>query len=239
MPGNDDLETALRTPTQGNMVGLAGGYDRYDDRDVTLIPRGRDDDGDGESSYGYGRIGGGLDGGGDAMSSMTEDIRQALTRSRFEPGVGAGNGTGQRSRASSSASSRYTSGSATPSRASSKSRPTTANASPRVGSGAIATTGDLGISLEQLSMRDKPRSSAEIRRDASIEDMHRDPPSPTVDPSSLVVLRRLGEGSGGAVELVKDPKTGRTMAKKVSKLGVINPYVPKRLNKWYRLNPSR
>jgi mitogen-activated protein kinase kinase len=36
-----------------------------------------------------------------------------------------------------------------------------------------------------------------------------------VDPDKLIRIKRLGEGAGGAVELVKDPGTGRTMAKKV------------------------
>jgi len=37
------------------------------------------------------------------------------------------------------------------------------------------------------------------------------------DPSGLVFLRRLGEGTGGSVDLVQDPRTGRVMAKKVCK----------------------
>jgi mitogen-activated protein kinase kinase len=37
----------------------------------------------------------------------------------------------------------------------------------------------------------------------------------TIDPRDLVRVRRIGEGTGGAVELVKNIKTGQTMARKV------------------------
>lgn len=40
--------------------------------------------------------------------------------------------------------------------------------------------------------------------------------SPIFDPGDLLTIRRLGEGTGGAVELVEDKRTGRVMAKKVS-----------------------
>jgi len=37
------------------------------------------------------------------------------------------------------------------------------------------------------------------------------------DPSELIQIRRLGEGTGGSVDLVQDPRNGRVMAKKVSR----------------------
>lgn len=43
-----------------------------------------------------------------------------------------------------------------------------------------------------------------------------EPTSPVFEPAELEHVRRLGEGTGGAVELVKDPRSGRIMAKKVS-----------------------
>lgn len=39
------------------------------------------------------------------------------------------------------------------------------------------------------------------------------------DPSGLIFLRRLGEGTGGSVDLVEDPRTGSVMAKKVCGAG--------------------
>jgi hypothetical protein len=66
--------------------------------------------------------------------------------------------------------------------------------------------------MDKLSLSDtaSPRGSREYASDSE------DPVSPAIDPEKLVVLKRLGEGSGGAVELVKDTRTGRIMAKKVS-----------------------
>lgn len=215
--GHQALEQELRTPTQGSYTpgfgGTGGGsYGGYGssyggdagDRDVTLLARGMDD-GDGESSYGYGRIGGGLNNGngGADMSSMTAEVRQALTRSRFDANNPGHARSQTRSRASSSASSAHTAGS--------RSRPTSSRGHGGEGSAGLAGFGEL--SMDRLSLHDAagtPRSSGEHSRD--------EPFSPTIDPEKLVVVKRLGEGSGGAVELVKDTRTGRIMAKKVSLL---------------------
>ena len=50
----------------------------------------------------------------------------------------------------------------------------------------------------------------------SVEDGYTSEEIEPFDPSGLVFLHRLGEGTGGSVDLVKDPRTGRIMAKKVS-----------------------
>ncbi len=56
------------------------------------------------------------------------------------------------------------------------------------------------------------------RRDSGGSGDDEEAGSPVFDPTELEHLRRLGEGTGGAVELVKDRRSGRIMAKKVSLL---------------------
>lgn len=150
------------------------------------------------------------------MSSMTADIRQALSRSRFDSyhssgSRGAGNGSGDHVNLILPASNGGNSGSS--SRASS----------------IRGGRGDCGIpDISQLGLGEKRRSvdldslgtgtagsgrSTPVR--GSLELDRREDEGPLLDPSRLVVVKRLGEGSGGAVELVKDPGTGRLLAKKV------------------------
>ncbi|KAI9633024.1 kinase-like domain-containing protein [Dioszegia hungarica] len=166
--GADGDEYGLNTPTATSAYSGFGS----EDRNPTLVPRNKDYDGDEESSYGCGRLNNGLgtQGGGDAMSSMTADIRQALSRSRFD-----------------------SFNSATSSRAG-------------------ILNGDRRGSIDVDSIGRGSGRSTPVRR--SMED-DRPELSPVFDPSKLVVVRRLGEGSGGAVELVRDPGTGRLLAKKV------------------------
>ncbi|WVR08200.1 hypothetical protein IAU60_005247 [Kwoniella sp. DSM 27419] len=216
---NDSLNSALKTPTP---------YAYGDDDNPTLQARGRDYD-DGESSYGFGRLGGGLNGGaGDqsnTMQSMTEDIRQALTRSRFDPSPASSFTPlpGSRSRAGSSASRSRAGSSAGPSRRGS-------NALEEM----LAIT-NLHISGSAQGSR---RSSLEVRRTGDTgsvsgtssrngsehghggsaggcEDDEEKKESPIFDPEDLIFVKRLGEGTGGAVELVQDRRSGRIMAKKV------------------------
>lgn len=196
-PADDDsLDSALRTPTAAGR----------EDRNPTLQARGADYDGEGESSYGYGRLGNGLSlGAGDQMSAMTEDIRQALSRtsSRFDGGSVSSPFGGIASTSSSRSRSRANS--------TAGSIASTQNGSRR---GSAAGIDDLsalrGLSLcegdEEVGRRDST-GSASGGEEAG---------SPTFDPAQLVTLKRLGEGTGGAVELVQDRKSGRIMAKKVS-----------------------
>lgn len=183
------------------------------------MPRNKDYDGDEESSYGYGRLNNGLgtQGGGDAMSSMTADIRQALSRSRFDSfnsatssragilngdvysGVGSAlvDRSGHASPSSSRASSRHRNG---------------AGRETGMPDMASMSLGERRGSIDVDSIGRGSGRSTPVRR--SMED-DRPELSPVFDPSKLVVVRRLGEGSGGAVELVRDPGTGRLLAKKV------------------------
>ena len=182
---NDDaLTSELKTP-----MALT------DDRDSTLQARGRDYDGEGESSYGYGLMGNGLGDGtdGSQMSLMTHDIRQALSKSRYEN--------------SSSKSSR--------SRANSE----TGSASTVSRRSSVSRSEDLPA-LQALSIYDSKtddRLCSSARGEQNQEGGEEDElPSPTFDPAGLEHIRRLGEGTGGAVELVMDSRSGRIMAKKVS-----------------------
>jgi mitogen-activated protein kinase kinase len=183
---DDDLNSALKTP-------LAA-----EDRNPTLIARGRDYD-EGESSYGYGRLNASMSTmNGVHMSAMTEDIRQALSRSRFEspnPSFAALPGT--RSRASSTA------GSVRGSRANSSRRSSNAG-----GAEDLLSLKGLNIGTPEWS-----GSLEDVRCNLNGGEQGM---SPTFDPTELVTIRRLGEGTGGAVEMVQDPRTGKIMAKKVS-----------------------
>ncbi|WVQ96131.1 hypothetical protein IAU59_003233 [Kwoniella sp. CBS 9459] len=209
----DSLCSALKTPTP---------YSMGEDLNPTLQARGKDYDGDGESSYGFGRLGNGLGEGneGNTISAMTEDIKLALTRSRFDPSPAPSFTPlpGSRSRASSIAGGRSRAGSST--------------SASRRGSNAVE---DL-LGLKQLDLSGSQaegsrRSSLEARsRGSGSESGHghggdygyvgvgeddEKKDSPVFDPEDLVFMKRLGEGTGGAVDLVQDRRTGRIMAKKV------------------------
>ncbi|GFZ50073.1 mitogen-activated protein kinase kinase [Saitozyma sp. JCM 24511] len=183
---DDYLNSALKTP-------LAG-----EDRNPTLIARGRDYDQGEESSYGYGRlnVASGV-GSNAALNAMTEDIRAAVSRGRFESPNPSFTPLPSRSRASSAA------GSIVGSRATSR---RSSNAS-----GAIED-----LSLNSLTLQ-TPEGRGSLDEDAGSVEFHSSGEglSPTFDPKGLITVRRLGEGTGGAVELVEDPRTGKLMAKKV------------------------
>lgn len=253
IPGyNADEEYALNTPTAASYSAFgrgAGGGGIGDsasrltmteeDRNPTLVPRGRDYDGDEESSYGYGRLNNGLGSErGDAMSSMTADIRQALSRSRFDSYGSGGssssvNGYGDRDE-------RRGTGSRSSSRASSTHRsivPGGSGSGSGPGSGTATPGRDAGLpDLNRLSLGDGDdrRQSGNLGAFSASGDSGRSTPvamfredgfgeegGGILEPEKLVVIRRLGEGSGGAVELVKDPKSGRLLAKKVSAKGLL------------------
>lgn len=209
-PLEDDY--SLSTPTASHSG---------EDRNPTLVPRGRDYDGDQESSYGYGRLNNGLgirngSEAGDAMSSMAADIRQALSRSRINASASGSvissntNGQGLVYPAGEAASGSQSSSRASSIRRQGRGRDT---GLPEIG----------GLSLE--GRRGSVTSLASSGRSTPVQGMPNEEgggkeESPIVkDPERLVVVRRLGEGSGGAVELVRDSDTGRLLAKKVS-LGV-------------------
>ncbi|KIR34588.1 STE/STE7/MKK protein kinase [Cryptococcus deuterogattii MMRL2647] len=211
----DALSSELKTPTPGRPPG--GGLNlslsslslaSSEDANPTLQARGRDYD-DGESSYGYGCVGNGLIGpGGDVISAMTEDIRQALSRNRFETGSDRG---GARSRAGSlmSESSQATAG-----RDRSNSASLYSSASRRESPSASLSGGSA-------------RQSLELPREA-VEELNEQKESPVFDPEELLMIKRLGEGTGGSVDLVQDRATGRIMAKKVI-TRTSNPMVHKQL----------
>ncbi|OCF37132.1 STE/STE7/MKK protein kinase [Kwoniella heveanensis CBS 569] len=191
----DSLGSALKTPTP---------YSMGEDMNPTLQARGRDYDGDGESSYGFGRLGNGLgeNNEGNTISAMTEDIKMALTRSRFDPSPASSFTPlpGSRSRASSIVGGRSRAGSSTSGsrRGTEGSKRGSWEARSR-GSGSESGHGHGSGAHGYVGVGD--------------EDEKKD--SPVFDPDDLVFMKRLGEGTGGAVELVQDRKTGRIMAKKV------------------------
>jgi mitogen-activated protein kinase kinase len=76
------------------------------------------------------------------------------------------------------------------------------------------------LALTALTITESPneydQSSGSERRESLENCEENEPTSPVFEPAELEHVRRLGEGTGGAVELVKDPRSGRIMAKKVS-----------------------
>ncbi|ORY34896.1 kinase-like domain-containing protein [Naematelia encephala] len=163
-----------------------------EDRNPTVQARGQDYDG-GESSYGYGLHGNGLGDAstGDSMSAMTEDIRQTISRFGGSPNPSSTYLPLSRSRANSNAS---------------------RSGSSRRGS---SITHDDILAIQGLSI------AASDSDENRAGDSRRDSLSGTDDgvglfnPDELIHIRRLGEGTGGAVELVQDPHTQKIMAKKV------------------------
>lgn len=185
---NDESSSELKTPLAAT-----------EDRNPTLQSRGRDYDGEGESSYGYGLLGNGLserDGG--QMSVMTQDIRQALSK-RYESSPNP-----SRSRANSSTGS-------------------LANSSRR----SSVATGEDPFSLTALSAAvptvEDDACGSNGRRTSGSSGDDDELQGADFDPAELEQVRRLGEGTGGAVELVRDARSRRIMAKKASsvKLGVL------------------
>jgi len=172
-----------------------------EDRNPTIIARGGDD---GESSYGYGRVNNGLNDSGDRMVAMTHDIRQALAnRSRFDPdpqALSSSSRSRASSRTNSAANSRRSSGVATP-------QPDD-----------LSALKNLMISQEAGQVGSTGPDSAD-GHGSSIHSQYADDDTnqgiPIINPEDLTLIRRLGEGAGGSVDLVKD-KEGKVMAKKVS-----------------------
>ncbi|WWC65720.1 uncharacterized protein I303_108342 [Kwoniella dejecticola CBS 10117] len=222
---NDDLlNSALKTPTPF----LPG-----EDTNPTLQARGNNYEDD-ESSYGFGRFNNGLDNGeGKRISEMTEDIRQALTKSRFDTNTS----TPSRSRANSSSSKRSLSTTKSRSRANSSTSQSRRDSSTSI-HGTFQAEDLLSIRNLDISSSykgytgsgdnsrrnsfEKKSSSSEnghgsgyTGRDVVVSDEGHQKESPTFDPEDLISIKRLGEGTGGAVELVQDKKSGKIMAKKV------------------------
>ena len=143
---------------------------------------------DGESAYGYGRLNNGLRPEGDSeYSAMTAALKKAVSKSRFD---GSPNPS-SRSRASSVAGSHGS----------------------RRGSHTEEVVEDLSVqhlntSFDSLGLGDRRRGS-----DGSEAGSEAAQP---FDPSELKWVRRLGEGTGGSVDLVREERTGRIMAKKAS-----------------------
>ena len=122
------------------------------------------------------------------MSMMTQDIRQALSKSRYESSPNPSS----RSRADSVV---------------------TAGSSRR---SSFATSEDMpyidALSLTADGQGQGPWARRKSGGGAEDEEMgHME-----FDPGELEHVRRLGEGTGGAVELVRDQRSGRIMAKKAS-----------------------
>lgn len=107
---------------------------------------------------------------------MTEDLRNAMNRSRSFDANPRSNGV--RSRAASNS-----------------------------GSQNDTTSDDLEDNLRDLTISDHGDS-----RPGSV---HEADPDPEADFGKLELIKRLGEGTGGAVDLVKSSKTGQVMARKV------------------------
>lgn len=167
MRANDDYpneegegQSVLRTPVP-------------EDRDATVQPRSGD-------RGGYGYIGipvGGDAGAPEEMMRMTEDLRNAMNRSRCEMGTP---GNGVRSRAHSNA-----------------------------GSTAAPRSDDLD-NLRNLTINDGSDSRPESAQGVD--------PTPEDEFGELELIKRLGEGTGGSVDLVRSSKTGQVIARKVSYL---------------------
>ncbi|ORX37886.1 kinase-like domain-containing protein [Kockovaella imperatae] len=142
---------------------------------------------DGESAYGYGRVNNGLK--DDTSSARNAAIRAAVSRSRYDASPNPSN----RSRASSVSNSYHGS---------------------RRGSRVDLVEDELSVnqlnrSFDALGMSDIRRRSSEESESDHGEAAQR------FNPNELVFIRRLGEGTGGVVDLVKDCHTGNIMAKKV------------------------
>ena len=186
-PEEEDFSD-LRTPMAGD----------GEDRNPTIMARGNHDDG--ESSYGYGLVNNGLGNNGDRMVAMTHDIRQALaSRSRFDPMPPLN----------------HHNSAPTPvgpvrSRPSSRSNST---AGSRRGSGVATPQMDDLAALQNLSINN---GSGEMSRTDSEQSLGvKGEGIPIINPEDLTLVKRLGEGAGGSVDMVRD-KNGRVMAKKVS-----------------------
>jgi mitogen-activated protein kinase kinase len=182
-----------------------------EDQNPTLQARGHEYDGEGESSFGYGRLDNGLRETSTQMSSMTEDIKAALSKSRYDssPAPSIRN----RSRASSITGSLGQGGSRR---------------------GSLAGLGDdLGMSGLNLDNNGNGSENGgchgyqgEFGDDRGSErrgslGSNEEGGWGEIDPDSLRTIKRLGEGTGGAVELVQDMRTGMVMAKKVGQLFVM------------------
>lgn len=175
-----------------------------EDRNPTIMARGNHDDG--ESSYGYGLVNNGLGNNGDRMTAMTHDIRQALAhRSRFDPTPPPFNHH----------NSAPMPAGVIRSRPSSRSNST---AGSRRGSGVATPQMDDLAALQYLSIAPNGRQSGEMSRTDSQDGSATEAQGegiPIINPEDLTLVKRLGEGAGGSVDLVRD-KNGRVMAKKVS-----------------------
>ncbi|WWC95522.1 hypothetical protein V866_002387 [Kwoniella sp. B9012] len=219
---NDLLNSALKTPTP---------FLQGEDQNPTLQARGNNYEDD-ESSYGFGRFNTleDQDGGSKRLSEMTKDIKYALTNSRFDPT--ASSSSSSRSRASSNASK-----SRSRANSSSTTHTTRRDSTNLQMDNELLSIRNLDISGSNTSAsvsasasEDNSRRSSLDRKSSdnghgqghgyenvivSSDDGHEQKDSPVFDPEDLISIKRLGEGTGGAVELVQDRKSGKIMAKKV------------------------
>nr|ODN91137.1 STE/STE7/MKK protein kinase [Cryptococcus depauperatus CBS 7841] len=202
-PTEDHLEEdlSLETPTAASLhLNLSCLSLASEDTNPTLQARSKDYEGDGESSYGYGSLNNGLNGTGrDALRAMTADIKQALRGSRFDSGLDLGG----------------------PSRTASR------TASLRSDEGRRCVSGqERPASVPRVGYQ--PRSvSASVKPEEDEWDAEEEKRSPTFDPEELVFVQRLGEGTGGSVDLVRDGR-GQVMARKVISR-TANPAIHKQL----------
>lgn len=174
-----------------------------EDRNPTIMARGNHDDG--ESSYGYGLVNNGLGDTGNRMTAMTHDIRQALSsRSRFDPVPPA---------------LIHHNSAPTPVRGGSMSRTTSRTESvpdSRRSSGTATPQMDDLAALRNLSIAHEAGQIGSLGPPDSQQDNHVEGEGiPIINPDDLTLVKRLGEGAGGSVDMVRD-KNGRVMAKKVS-----------------------
>ncbi|ODO06908.1 hypothetical protein I350_04269 [Cryptococcus amylolentus CBS 6273] len=217
----DSLASALRTPIARdslslNMSSLSLSSNSAEDTNPTLQARGRDYDGDGESSYGYGRMGNGLeDPGGDVLSAMTEDIRQALNRSRFDERSSGRSRAGSMKSVASNDDNK-----STPGRSS-----VSMSGRNRSDSGAGSISGRASRPHSSQGGHIPPNIVVAAQPVGCDEEAKK---SPVFQPEDLQLIKRLGEGTGGSVDLVQDRRTGKIMAKKVI-TRTANPAIHKQL----------
>lgn len=211
----------LRTPLARVGAGSVHmGTMSLEDNNPTLQARNNDDGG--ESAYGYGMWNNGLrarGAGADDEDAMTAALKEAVSR---YGGVNSPNPSiRSRSRANSNVNSINSSrrGSATNSLeddlSALKGLSIATPSKPRA-----RDFGDRSAPSGSSTPLDGRRSLDSVRSGSGADDSfdsNGDVLEP-IDPSGLELIRRLGEGTGGSVDLVRDTRTGRVMAKKVSSI---------------------
>lgn len=185
-------DAELRTPTAG------------EDPNPTVMARGREWQEDGEGYYGRPATDN-----GSKMSAMTDQIRQALS-SYGSPNPSSDNllmsSSGSRPGSSATLSS-MRGGGGHPGDASRRGSVATIDSAERLSLDALKISGSPGGLNRTDSVDREGRRDSAGSEEGGVFNIF--------DPNDLITLKRLGEGAGGSVELVKDQKSGRIMAKKV------------------------